>query len=450
MSPRSDVVVALATPRGVGALSIIRATGGGVHALFAHILVPYRSDRPVGSLPIRVRVMDGAQQFDDAIATYGFAPATYTGEEGVEVTVHGNPLIVDRLLRVMVGAGAMIAPPGEFTRRSVMNGKMDLLAAESILAISEAVTDKAVVTARGGLEGKLREFHKDCRLQLLVVAAELEARLDYPDDELAEETDDVLVNTLNTVADECDTIVSGYANAETLLRGATVALVGQVNAGKSSLFNALVGLNRALVHETPGTTRDVVEARFEIDGVMVRLLDTAGHRSATNSVEKAGIALAAKMVEAADLLVIVVRAGKDGVSVRDQALIDRPKTHNQKQLVVYNGIDCPGVAAVPASMMGTSAKALTGIEALKVAISQALISDYSTHSAAALTSERQRSALVEVCRASREAASALAVAGVSVSAFLVLEALSALDDLNGKDARHDTLSTLFERFCVGK
>ena len=167
MTTRSDVVVALATPRGVGALAIIRATGKGVHALFSGILVPYQKAQPLGRTPVRVRVMDGNQQFDDAVAIYGFDKATYTGEESLEVTVHGNPLIVDRLLRVMCRAGAGIAPPGEFTRRALLNGKIDLLAAESILAIADAVTDVGVVAARGGLEGTLRAFYLDISLEEL-------------------------------------------------------------------------------------------------------------------------------------------------------------------------------------------------------------------------------------------------------------------------------------------
>jgi tRNA modification GTPase len=448
VTTRSDVVVALATPRGVGALAIIRATGKGAHDLFSQVLVPYHSDRPLGRTPVRVRVMDGDQQFDDAIATYGFSPATYTGEESVEVTIHGNPLIVDRLLRVMCRTGAAIAAPGEFTQRAVINGKMDLIAAESILAIADAVTDVGVVAARGGLEGTLREFYLGLRLRLLSVGAELEARLDYPADELAKETDIALVEALQKIALECDSVVADYKEATTLLRGATVALVGQVNVGKSTLFNALVGFERALVHDSPGTTRDVVEARFELEGVMITLLDTAGERDAVNPVEQAGIVLANKMALQADLLLIVVEAGPDGICEDDQRLIIRLK--DRKHIVVYNGIDRKGVMVESAGSVTTSAKTGLGLDRLTQEILRNLVGEFNASAAVALTTERQRSAMMAVSRATREAVDALSSAGVAVSAFLVLEALSALDDLHGGDAQHDTLSALFSKFCIGK
>ena len=448
MTTRSDVVVALATPRGVGALAIVRASGKGVHALFSNILVPYHKTQPLDRTPIRVRVMDGNQQFDDAVALYGFDKATYTGEESVEVTVHGNPLIVDRLLRVMCRAGAVMAPPGEFTRRALMNGKIDLLAAESVLAIADAVTDVGVIAARGGLEGSLREFYLDLRARLLSVGAELEARLDYPADELAKETDHTLMSELHSIASACDAVVSDYKESTAILRGVTIALVGQANVGKSTLFNALVGFERALVHDSPGTTRDVLEARLEIDGLMITLLDTAGEREATGPIEQAGIALANKMATQADLLLVVVSATAAGVSTKDQQIIKR--FQDRKHLVVYNGVDRFGVETSPADVVSISAKTGEGVENLTREMVKQLVGSFNPSAAVALTSERQRSALMEVSRTTQESASALSSMGVAVSAFLVLEALSALDDLHGGDPQHDTLTTLFSKFCVGK
>jgi len=341
-----------------------------------------------------------------------------------------------------------MAPPGEFTRRALMNGKIDLLAAESVLAIADAVTDVGVIAARGGLEGSLREFYLDLRARLLSVGAELEARLDYPADELAKETDHTLISELHSIASACDAVVSDYNESTAILRGVTIALVGQANVGKSTLFNALVGFERALVHDSPGTTRDVLEARLEIDGLMITLLDTAGEREATGPVEQAGIALANKMATQADLLLVVVSATAGGVSTKDQQIITR--FQGRKHLVVYNGVDRFGVETSPADVVSISAKTGEGVENLTREIVKQLVGSFNPSAAVALTTERQRSALMEVSRTTQESASALSSMGVAVSAFLVLEALSALDDLHGGDPQHDTLTTLFSKFCVGK
>jgi tRNA modification GTPase len=192
----------------------------------------------------------------------------------------------------------------------------------------------------------------------------------------------------------------------------------------------------------------VVEARFELEGVMITLLDTAGERDAVNPVEQAGIVLANKMALQADLLLIVVEAGPDGICEDDQRLIIRLK--DRKHIVVYNGIDRKGVMVESAGSVTTSAKTGLGLDRLTQEILRNLVGEFNASAAVALTTERQRSAMMAVSRATREAVDALSSAGVAVSAFLVLEALSALDDLHGGDAQHDTLSALFSKFCIGK
>ena len=184
-----------------------------------------------------------------------------------------------------------------------------------------------------------------------------------------------------------------------MLRGATVALVGQVNVGKSTLFNALIGFDRALVHDSTGTTRDVDEARFEIDGVMITLLDTAGEREATNPVEQAGIALANKMATQADLLLVVVRANPGGICEEDRRLITR--SQDRKHLVVYNGVDRKGVKSAPSGAVSISAKTGKGIDGLTRQIVKQLVGAFNPSAAVALTTERQRSALMEVSRTTR-------------------------------------------------
>src|SRR5690606_34862236 len=205
------------------------------------------------------------------------------------------PLVVERLVRGAVALGARLADPGEFTRRAVLNGKLDLLQAEAVDQLSRASSAEGLRIGRAALDGSLGAFVGELRATLVEVAAELEARLDHPADELAYLDDDLLLARLSDAAGRCRALAATETAGRALVEGARVALVGPVNAGKSSLFNALLGRRRALVHDAPGTTRDVLEARCRLADLDVVLLDTAGERVTTDPVEAAGLALAREL-----------------------------------------------------------------------------------------------------------------------------------------------------------
>jgi len=228
--------------------------------------------------------------------------------------------------------------------------------------------------------------------------------------------------------------------------GARVALVGPVNAGKSSLFNALLGRKRALVHAEPGTTRDVVEATGDIAGLALTLLDTAGERKTTDPVEAAGVALAAELVDEADLVVVVLRARPGGLSEVEQQILNR--TADRPRLVVCNGVDAPG--PVHDNALCTVAPTGRGVPALAQAIRDALLGVRPKAAGLRIASARQAELLLRVATAATEANEALPIAGVAVSADRVTEALEAIDALTGADTREDVLDALFARFCIGK
>lgn len=377
------------------------------------------------------------------MAVYQQAPRSFTGEDTLEITLHGNPLLVERLVAACLKAGAVLAGPGEFTRRAVVSGKLALVEAEGIDLAIRATSAGGIAVARAA--PVLSERLSGLRATLVHVVAELEARLDYPGDELALEDDAALVARLTEVADRAQAYAASHQTGRILVDGARVALVGAVNAGKSSLFNCLVGSERALVHSSAGTTRDVVETRCRIGQLEITLLDTAGERVTEDPIEAAGLALAAGLVAQADLLIIVLRAG-DGMSAVEEAIVARTKS--RRRLIVVNGVDREH-GRLPDGALPVSAVAGDGLDDLRSAIVSALIDD-GLDPEAIVGTARQASLLQTTAIAAREAIVALDLAGVAVAADELVHGLEALDALTGADTREDVLDALFARFCIGK
>jgi tRNA modification GTPase len=443
-----DVVVAAATPWGRSALALVRLSGEGTSEVLDRIVERVHPAPLQPGRPRRVRLRDRSGVFDDGVVVLGRAPHTYTGEETAELSCHGNPLIVERLLSAAIEAGARLAEPGEFTRRALLHGKLDLVRAEAVWQVTHATSSEGLRIGRDALDGRLGEALEALRQPLVEAAAELEARLDYPDDELAYVEDEALVATLQQVAGEASALASTWQAGRHLVQGARVALVGAVNAGKSSLFNAMVGRSRALVHPTPGTTRDVLEVPVQLDGLGVTLLDTAGERETDDPIEAAGLALARELVEEADLLIVVLRARPAGLIEAERQILAR--TADRPRLLVYNGVDQAGVLPAPDGALRTVATTGNGVPELRTAVRAALVGELVGNARLVIASLRQRDLLRSVAEAVEEAVVALPVAGVAVAADAVTRAIEELDALTGADTREDVLDALFARFCIGK
>lgn len=392
--------------------------------------------------------MDAQGVFDDGLLVLGRGPATYTGEDAAELTCHGNPLVVERLVEALVQAGARLALPGEFTRRALVHGKLDLLGAEAIHQLSVATSRQGLEVARQGLDGRLAAFSAELRQELLTLAAELEAALDHPEEDLTLLSEEQIAQRCLQAASRLRDTGRTWSAGRAWVEGARVALVGEVNAGKSSLLNALLGRARALVHPEPGTTRDVLEVPLRLGGLSLTLLDTAGERQTEDPVEAAGLALARELVAEADLLVVVARARSQGLSPTTQQVLER--VEDGPHLRVYNGVDLSEVAPAPPGWLPTSARTGQGLDELRQALVRALVGAEPRAHTLVVASQRQRDALVAAGRWAQEAAHALPAAGPAVAADALARALSALDELTGAETREDVLSALFSRFCIGK
>ena len=375
-------------------------------------------------------------------------PRSFTGEDIVELSCHGNPVIVELLLSALIEFGARMARPGEFTRRALLNGRTTLLGAEALGSLIAATSPAGVAMAQAGMMGSTDALASQLSEALLDLAAELEARLDHPGDELGYEDDLAVIAGLHGVADRARNAAQSWRAGRIRLQGATVALIGAVNAGKSSLFNRLVGVERALVSPTPGTTRDVVERSVLLEGLEVRYLDTAGERGQTaDPIEAAGIRLGQKMTAEADLLLLVTPLHVPQ-SPAWQALLER--TGGSPRLIVGTHGDLADGRAGSVDHV-VSSLSCSGVDALKVAIREKLSEGASGGEQLAVLSQRQHDLFRAVAEHVTLSAEALAgMMGPAIAAEEATAALECLSELSGEDVREAVLDRLFLRFCIGK
>ncbi len=407
--------------------------------------------RVCGRLPparraVRVVLRDPDGPFDEGLLAWLPGPQSYTGEDMAEVSCHGNPVIMGRLLDACTTAGARLAEAGEFTRRAFLHGRLDLTRAEAVLQAVEARTRAGAELAARGLAGEVAVWIGTLRARITEVAAQIEGALDFPEEVEPGPVGPALEALAAEVQAAADTVRTGHA----CVHGARVALVGPVNAGKSSLFNTLLGRTRALVDSEPGTTRDVLEAILPLGGVEVTLLDTAGEGAARTGLEARGQALRDDAVAEVDLLVVVLPAHRLHAPETATALA---RSEGRARILVGNHADREGAAfrADGLDLLPTSAITGLGMDALRIALRDALVGESPGGAGVWLASRRQRDLLASVARDLAAAAAAWdGDAGPAVAAEELLGALGRLDTVDGRDAREEVLDALFARFCIGK
>ena len=442
-------IAAIATPPGRGAISIVRASGPGVRAL-ALSVVPEARLRPHVAQYVAVLDADG-RAIDRGIALFAQAPQSYTGEDTLELHVHGSPVVASEVLRSLLAAGARLAQPGEFTQRAFMNGKLDLHAAAAVADLIDAETRSAARAAFANLAGGLASEVRALRAQLGTMLEELAGAIDFPD-----EVPEPPRERLETSLEALDLALRGMLRAgeagRLVREGIAVAIVGPPNAGKSSLLNALVGEERALVSDIAGTTRDTIEEAIVIEGVRVRVVDTAGIREHADRLEAAGIERTQHALEAARIALIVVDASQP-LTADARALLER--TRDRARVVFANKADL-GEAAV--AMLGDDADVVGSVrerktlDALRAAIARAgWASERPDLERPHIASAREFAAVYEALDALENARATLArgdagdfIVGDLQAAFAVLGHIS------GDVANEEIVTGVFARFCIGK
>lgn len=429
----------------------MRVSGCDARAIAAAVC-PGTALRERRAVRCAVVAPDGAR-IDEGLALWFAGPRSYTGEDVLELHVHGSPAVARETLLAALAAGCRLAGPGEFTRRAFEAGKLDLSAAEAVADLIAAEHRSAVLGASARLSGGLALEVERCRAVLVAIAEELSASLDFPDEVPAPQSDAV-GRRVRAVAESLDDLTRSWERGRLVREGATIALVGPPNAGKSSLLNGLLGDERALVSEMPGTTRDTIEETVALrDGLVARLIDTAGLRRGGDALEAAGIARSRATLAAARLLVVVID-GSRPADAETGALLR--ETRERERVVYFNKADL-GTAGYDAresserdALLG-SAHDSASLEPLRAALARRLSGDVVDLARPHLGTARQADAVLAARRSL-----ALALETVEHSAPLdllagdLLDAGAALGQITGGDATEAVLEGIFSRFCVGK
>ncbi len=439
----SDPIAALATPAGRSALAVIRVSGDGAFDVAGRVIRAFRTDRPRVALLATFHAASGGP-VDRGLYTVYPRPHSYTGEDMVELSCHGGLLAPSGVLAALHSAGSRAAAPGEFTRRAVLNGKLDLVQAEAVGDLIDALAPAQATAALHQLDGGLSRRLSELREALIDVEALLGYEIDFPGEDDGPLPPGRIAERLDGVRAGIESLVTGAASGQRLREGASLVLAGRPNAGKSSLFNALLGADRALVTEVPGTTRDAIEAHTDFLGWPVRLIDTAGLWDSADRIDRMGVEMSRRYLSAADLVMLCVETGREIGG--DEAAI----TAALPTLVVRTKADLHTGSAADLAVSVVSGAGLGELRrtaAERVFGERLAFADIEP----GLTRERHRTALRRAGAALEQALPHLEPSGDAVlAAHQVREATAALDELLGVVDVEEVLSRIFGSFCVGK
>ena len=459
-----DTIGAISTPLGEGGIGIIRLSGTEAIRIADHIFASPRhislSDRESHRITYgKILDPETGKEVDEVLVTIMKSPSSYTREDVVEINCHGGMVALREAFSLVLRYGARMAEPGEFTRRAFLNGRIDLSQAEAVLDLIRAKTEEsrriALEQLRGGLSAKITEL----RDELARVCAQTEAHIDFPEDDIEPASEKQILETTGMIERELETLLKTFQEARFFREGLSTTIVGRPNVGKSSLLNALLKRDRAIVTDIPGTTRDVLEEYLNIHGLPLRIMDTAGIRDVSDIAEKEGVTRSLSSIAHADL-VIALFDSSEPLSDQDLLVID--KISGRNALIVLNKCDLAcalGDAdmerlqkASPRPVLFISATRGDGLETLKTVIFESCLKDWKEEREGIVVSNLRHKTAIEHALAALRRARGL-LAGNQPLEFLSLEFRDALDRLGqivGAVTTDDVLEMIFNDFCIGK
>jgi len=436
-----DTIAARATAPGRGGIGIVRVSGPGVKEISRHIL----GEIPEPRLAIYSDFRDGEDVIDQGIALYFNSPGSFTGEDVLELQGHGGPVVLEMLLNRVINLGARIAAPGEFSQRAYLNDKMDLAQAEAIADLINSSTEAAARGAVRSLQGEFSTRINHLVAKVIELRVFVEASIDFPEEEIDFLSDERIEVQLAEVHQELDKVLDETSHGALLVEGASVVLMGKPNAGKSSLMNLLTGRDTSIVTDIPGTTRDVVNETLELDGIPLRLVDTAGIRNSLDKIEAEGVKRALAAGEEADLVIAVVDASEPDAMKQAESLLEDRRT-----VVVFNKIDLVADTDLLTDGIQMSAKTGLGLQSLKDQLKKRL--GLSPNAGSGFTARNRHIIALGCCKESLVSARSLLIE--QRAGELVAEELRVcqqnLSEITGVFTADDLLGEIFGSFCIGK
>ncbi|MFD1440523.1 tRNA uridine-5-carboxymethylaminomethyl(34) synthesis GTPase MnmE [Lacticaseibacillus hegangensis] len=454
-----DTIAAISTPPGEGAISIVRLSGETA-VQTANKLFKGKDLTKVATNTINYGHIidpDSGEVVDEVMASVMRAPHTYTCEDIVEINCHGGIVGTNRVLQLVLGAGARMAEPGEFTKRAFLNGRVDLTEAESVMDLIRAKTDRAMQVAVDQLDGDLRKLITNLRQEILEVLAQVEVNIDYPEYDTDEMTTKMLREKAELVLGRVDELLQTANQGKVLRDGLATAIVGRPNVGKSSLLNHMLQEDKAIVTDVPGTTRDVLEEYVNVRGVPLKLVDTAGIRKTEDKVEKIGVERSRKAITQADLVLLVLDASQP-LTAEDRELITLTK--DKKRIVVLNKQDLPQqldmaelADLVPETqLIRTSMLEVSGMDALDKQIKNLFFGGIENSQSTVMVTNARQSGMLRQAKASLKSVLSGIDAGMPIDLVQIdmTAAWDKLGEITGDAAPDELITQLFSQFCLGK
>jgi tRNA modification GTPase len=460
MKDQTDTICALSTPRGHSGLAVVRVSGAQSF-LFIRQIFKYSNNKD--NLPARTamlgRIIDprNGSLLDEALVTCFPSPHSYTGEDLVEFSLHGNPILISALLDSLCSLGARIAEPGEFTMRAFLSGRIDLTQAEAVRDIIEATTMRQAQVAARQRSGSIARQLQPVKEKLIEIIVNMESSVEFVDENLPIPLRETVNLQLRNIQDELGRLIESYRRGKIVRDGINLAIVGRPNVGKSSVFNALLAQDRSIVAEEPGTTRDLVSEYTSISGIPVRLLDTAGIRKSVDSIEQLGIDRSRQAIADSDAILLVIDASRPK-SAEDMNL--RSELHDSRCIAVMNKSDLPSRWTHEAirffagewRWLEVSAKTGSGIDRLRTVILDGLMGSGENSQDGIMVTNLRHCHCLEKAKADLENAAAALMEGLSEEFALVdlQRGLRDLGEIMGETHVEDLLTQIFSRFCIGK
>ena len=453
-----DTIAAIATSLGEGGISIVRVSGDKALNIVSSIFEGKNQRELKDIKPYTMRYgyiinRDSKEVLDEVLISYMKGPRSFTAEDTVEINCHGGVISTNGVLEEVIKAGARIAEPGEFTKRAFLNGRIDLSQAEAVIDIIRAKTELSMKSALLQSEGRVSREIKSLRHKLLGVIAHIEATVDFPEDDLEEITSDKVTIDLREIIGEMQGMISSANEGRILREGLNVVIVGKPNVGKSSLLNALLMEKRAIVTEIPGTTRDVIEEYINLEGIPLKIIDTAGIRETEDVVEKIGVEKSKEKIEEADLIIMMLDISNE-LDEEDKEIVNYIK--DKKYIILLNKADLEKKIdltqyGIDGDVLEVSAKTGEGLTNLKETIKHMFFKGEIAATEVMITNNRHKEALLrakERCIAALETLESKL--SIDLASIDVRSAWSFLGEITGETMEEDIIDKIFSEFCIGK